>query len=319
MSYDLAVRRLEVTTGTIRGRLAKARKLLRTRLARKGEIATARCARARSVDLEPSQRPVPCSLVAAITRAAINVAAGRVEAHGVSTGVTRLMEGVLSMTYVSRVKMAAMALAAFSIAIAGTAGLASRSAGIEIQGAAGTSAPPSAPKEHIPAAATSARSELASDASNRKGMTLQEAVDRSLRKYVSQWRPAEIPMARADALVHFDTTAATSVTEAVFQDAVRNQIDRVYKSFVNVEMAQEKLRRASDSLARWVRIRDATLSQIANGTKPSDDIRPIAIARASAKAKQDKATVALREARSRSAFCSKSPRTSAGRSRSRAA
>ncbi len=104
-------------------------------------------------------------------------------------------------------------------------------------------------------------------------------------------------MARADLLAHFDKTQLTSLTEAVFQDKVRNQIDHVYKSFVNVELAQEKLRRASDTLARWVRIRDATLSQIANGTKPSDDIRPIAVARAAANAKREKATDALREAR----------------------
>ena len=297
MSYDLAARRLEVTTGTIRGRLAKARRLLRARLARKGEIPTVRSAPRRSVGLEHSRRAVPCSLVAAITRAAIKVAAGRVEAHGVSMGVTRLMEGVLSMTFLSRMKMAAMVLAACGIAIAAAAALASKSAGTEIQGAAGSSEPLAARKASVSLAAAGARSGVESDASNRKGMTLEEAVDRFLSRYVSQWRPAEIPMARADALVHFDTTAATSLNEAVFQDAVRNQIDHVYKSFVNLEVAQEKLRRASDTLARWVRIRDATLSQIADGTKPSDDIRPIASARAAAKARQNKATDALREAR----------------------
>ena len=295
MSYALAAQRLEVTTATIRGRLAKARRLLRTRLARRGDIETLRCGPTRSVDLEHSRRAVPCSLVASTTRAAIQVAAGRVAARGVPAGVVQLMEGVLSMTYVSRLKIAALVLAACGLAIAGAAALTSKSAGTEIQGAVGSSEPPAAQQAHIVVGSTGARSPAVSDAS--KGMTLQEAVDRFLCKYVSQWRPAEIPMARAEVLVHFDTTQATSLTEAVFQDAVRNQIDRVYKSFVNMEVAQENLRRASDIFARWDRIRESTLSQITLGTKPSDDIRPIATAHAAAKAKRDKATASLREAK----------------------
>ena len=138
------------------------------------------------------------------------------------------------MTFVSRLKMAAMVLAACGIAIAGAAALASKSAGTETQqDAAQLKATGRADGAYR--CSRHRRSERGGRAmrSNRKPMTLEEAVDRSLDRYVIQWLLAEIPMARADVLVHFDTTASTSLTEASFQDKVRNQIDRVYKSFVN--------------------------------------------------------------------------------------
>ncbi len=144
MSYALAARRLEVSEGTIRGRLVKARRMLCARLARNGEMLSVGCTPTRSIATEHSRGAVPCSLVAATARAAIQVVAARGQAHGVSTGVIRFMEGVLSMTFVSRVKMASMVLAACGIAIAGAAALASKSAGTEIQGAAQCGAPGSA-------------------------------------------------------------------------------------------------------------------------------------------------------------------------------
>jgi RNA polymerase sigma factor (sigma-70 family) len=297
MSYALAARRLGVTEGTVRGRLVKARRMLRARLARTGEVATVGSARARSIALGRSRGAVPCSLVAATTRAAIKVAAGRGPSHGVSTEVIRLMEGVLSMTILSRVKLAATMLAACGIGIAGAAALASKPAGCEVQATPCSSAQPAAQKERVAVDATGAQSLVPGDTVNRRRMTLEEAVNRFLDRNVSQWRPIEIPMARADLLMHFDTTELTSLTEAVFQDRVRNEIDEVYKSFVGLEVAQEKLRRASDALARWDRICEATLSRIASGKKPSDDIQKIVTARLAARARRDKAAGSRREAR----------------------
>ena len=86
LSYESAARRLGLTEGTIRGRLVKARDLLRTRLARRGEISPLRPRNGRSDGLNVPQSTVPPTPIAATTRAAIRSATG-----GLGTVASRLL------------------------------------------------------------------------------------------------------------------------------------------------------------------------------------------------------------------------------------
>ena len=66
MSYAAAAARLGVTEGSIRGRLVKARDLLRARLTRRGENARER--HVTSAEWKQPERAVPSALIAATTR-----------------------------------------------------------------------------------------------------------------------------------------------------------------------------------------------------------------------------------------------------------
>jgi RNA polymerase sigma factor (sigma-70 family) len=106
MTQDQAAEHLGVAKGTLKGRLERARLLLRGRLARLG-LAPA------VVLLADAYRPVgaavPASILSTTARAAVAFAAGRID--GISTPVVRLAEGALKAMFMSRLRSVALLLA----------------------------------------------------------------------------------------------------------------------------------------------------------------------------------------------------------------
>jgi hypothetical protein len=190
------------------------------------------------------------------------------------------------MMFVTRLKVAAAIVAAIALAVAGGSALATKVSGIE-PGAG-------ALQQRSPAAAAGSH---AADAPARKGITLEEAIERSLREHASQCARFGIPAAEAERLARIETARPQVVVEAMYQDTVRNQIDAVYKSFVGVEAMQERLHRASADLARWDRLLEATQMLVQKRIKPADDVDRIRTARDAARSKRAKAISALREAK----------------------
>ena len=126
MTYRGAAQRLRVSEGTIRGRLARARELLRLRLSRE-EKAVPAGRRDASTSRPPASR-VPPALIGATVRAAMTLTPGGVGSVGISAAVAELMEGVLTMMLVTRLLVGVVAIAVFGLAAAGGAALAARSA-----------------------------------------------------------------------------------------------------------------------------------------------------------------------------------------------
>jgi RNA polymerase sigma factor (sigma-70 family) len=115
-------RQLRIPPGTLSSRLAHARKLLATRLARRGVgFAGGVLAFGLSAEAAPS---VPAPLVLSTAKAAAAFAAGHVA--GVSTTVIVLTEGVLKTMFLSKLK--AITLALLVVATLGMGGIAYRSA-----------------------------------------------------------------------------------------------------------------------------------------------------------------------------------------------
>jgi RNA polymerase sigma factor (sigma-70 family) len=137
-----AARELGWPAGTVSGRLARARALLRARLTRRGVVPTAMAA---AVLSREAPAAVPASLAQATIRGALALAAGPGRAGGeLSAPVVALMKGVLNAMLLSKVKLAVLIVLTVGAVGAGTWALA------QPNRAAPPPTPPAAEREAAP-------------------------------------------------------------------------------------------------------------------------------------------------------------------------
>ena len=125
LSVNEAALRLQLSDGTVRSRMARAREKLRRALVRRGIVAPA-AALVSLLDVRPAQASVSSALFNLTTRAAIHFAAGSGVREAVSASTAALAQEVLRSMLVQKVMVVALAIV-FLVAAAGSAGLVARS------------------------------------------------------------------------------------------------------------------------------------------------------------------------------------------------
>ena len=116
-----AAQQLGWTKGTVSGRLARARDMLRTRLTRQGVTLSVSTFVA-ALSCNSAQAAVPVGLIQSTKVAALACAAGKaVTAGAISASVSALAEGVMKAMFVTKLKIAAAVL--FAAGLIGTGGV----------------------------------------------------------------------------------------------------------------------------------------------------------------------------------------------------
>jgi RNA polymerase sigma factor (sigma-70 family) len=232
-THEEAARQLRWPLGSVKGRLARGRSLLQSRLARRG--VTCGTALAALAAGSSSRASVPASLHTAACQAAIRVSAGGLIAHGVPGSIAQLTQGVLSAMIKQKLKLIILACALSGVFLTG-AGVLARQSGPS-NGPRAVEPPTQGQERLVEKAKTSGPVVVETQKKEipRKwdaGERYRELIQAARKAYLAnedEWHKGKSPMGRiygaSRLLMESEREAASSPAEKI--KAVQNHLERM--------------------------------------------------------------------------------------------
>ncbi len=197
LTHEEAADRLRWPVGTVKGRLSRARELLRSRLTRRG--LTLEAGALTAFFIGDASAAVPPALVDSTVKAAALVAAGKAAAAGtISAGAAALMQGTLHTMYLTKLKTIA---ASFALA-----GLLTTGAGVLAYQSQGTAGKPDQPRSGPAAERVERKAEMPTVSDVTPAVTTQSIAEKQIWDRLLKDHPDPTP-AQIDRLFHWSCAA----------------------------------------------------------------------------------------------------------------